>query len=339
MKKTIKNILFKLEIEGDGIVNFDSSQQRFIHIADNKNHLSHFHDNVTYSKKNFYGKAGEEGFRWRIKISSDCMKKEMFGEDLIAHTSKLAHNDDLLYGYISSPLAIIRGYMDTTRKEDVIKRKGAITLCDAEQVCDAMPYLETFSKAGHREKNNGDSDKGDNTFYTKETVGKIRYEGDGDINLIELQFSSCDEIYGRYNFDPDKFELYKQYYELYFPESNLQLDYYQLKTNSIDIPEYGIKFGTDEIKYMIKEFFKRLLGMNIKRRGSYAKTATLKIKLVENPLVDTRESEDNWITISNESEIENLDFDIQDYYVLAEEHANSKREQMEKEFVEYTKKK
>tara|TARA_R110001592_G_scaffold337506_1_gene624188 strand:- start:1932 stop:2939 length:1008 start_codon:yes stop_codon:yes gene_type:complete len=334
--KTIKNILFKLDIKGNGIVNFDSSSQKYIHNTA-KSPLYYRHDNISYSKKNFYGTAGEDNFRYEIKITPECMKKSIFGENIIAQTSKIAHNDELLYAYLASPTAITRGYLDTTRKEEVYNRNTSLKLHSAKQVCDAVPYIETFSKSGYKKKNNGDSDKSDNTFYKKESVGDIRYESGGLIDLKELQFISCDQVYGRYSFNPDKFDLYKMNYELRFPESNLELDYYQLITSSIDIPEYGIKLGEYEMKLMVKGLLLKLLGMEINRSSAYAHTAELKIKLVENSLVDTKDSEDNWITISSEADIENLDFNIHEYYELASENTLDNRKKMMEEFVEYTK--
>ena len=85
--KKIKTIQFKLNLTGDGIVNFDSNEQKWIHINNTTGLSGNRNDNVSYAKKNFYktnklDKDSKEILDYKIKISSDCLKKAIFCEFL-----------------------------------------------------------------------------------------------------------------------------------------------------------------------------------------------------------------------------------------------------------------
>ena len=69
---------------------------------------------------------------------------------------------------------------------------------------------------------------------------------------------------------------------------------------------------------MVKETLKRMLTLNIRRRNSHAKTSGLRIKLVQDPLIHTEKSEDNWLEIKTIEDIDNLDFGVQYFYDLVD---------------------
>ena len=70
----MKTILFKLELEGEGIVNFDSSSQRFLFNGTKFKDLFHAHDNVKYAKKVLYQDENGVLSDYKIKISSACLR-------------------------------------------------------------------------------------------------------------------------------------------------------------------------------------------------------------------------------------------------------------------------
>mgnify|MGYP006954666308 FL=1 len=69
------------------------------------------------------------------------------------------------------------------------------------------------------------------------------------------------------------------------------------------IGEYGLHFNMDFRKYLIVEFFKRLLSVNITRSGSFARVSEISVKPVYDGLKDTFENNDGWIGLSSEAEI------------------------------------
>lgn len=323
----VKNILLKLELEGQGIVNYDSNDQKWV-LDQTPLRNNGKHSNVSYAKKNFYKDENDKLF-YKIKISSDSLKHDMFKGDVIAQTPNIAYHSTLLYNYMASPLSLIRGYLFT--EKETFKRKGAITLCDAEQTCDAISSINVFSRSGEKKEGKVD-DKGDTTFYSKETVGKIKYESIGNIDLMGLQFISCDSVFDRYSFNPDYYNLYKQFLCQKIPNFNSELGYYQQRNSSIEIPEYGVLLNEENVVYLVKESLKRLLAINIKRKDSYAKVVSLKIKWVEKPNQERFNNEDNWITISSDEDIDKLDFEPYMFYSLVDyDKAKKDRMEIEKE--------
>jgi hypothetical protein len=132
--KKIVNIIFEADLEGQGIVNYDSVEQKQIHI-DQKTSLkpeNFSNNNLNYAKKNFY--IDENGkFSWKIKISSDCLKHAMFRNDIIAQSPKTMINDYVAYSYYFSIPSLLRGYLNLDKTEP-LKKSSALTICDAEQI-------------------------------------------------------------------------------------------------------------------------------------------------------------------------------------------------------------
>lgn len=312
----IKNLLLKMELEGYGLVNMDSSDQKYIIDAFNiENLMGHKKDNnVLYAKKFFYKNETSDKINYNLKISRDVMLKNAFERDMISQTPNIVHHDAIFYSFIASPIALIRGY---TFMDENITKSGAITLCDAEQISESISTIEVCSRSG---KKNKDIDTTDNTFFYKENVGKIKYETNGCIDLMKLQFLACDEVFGRYTFNPDKFNIFKDFLSKKMPNFKSELGYYQLISSSVNIGEYGVLLSNENILFLVKEALKRLLGINIMRKGSYAKVNSLKIKLVENPIEDTLNDEYGWIKLSTEKEINELDFNSEIFYELVDEN-------------------
>lgn len=330
MKKIVRNILFEVDLCGQGIVNMDSGDQKWIH----KNEQTYLrqenssHENASYAKKNFYrdlnGKLG-----WKLKISSDCLKKSMFEGDILTQSPKITHNDYVLYSNLFSVSSLIRGWMNANKKE-TLKRKGALTICDAQQTNDSISYLEWFSKSGEKTSNDAETEKSDNTIFKKETVGDITYKTQGNIDVMQLQFISCDQVLDRYSFNPDKFELVKMFLSKRLPNFDSELGFYQIKNSCLEIPEKGFLLSNENVVFLIKETLKRILFLNIKRNSSFANTSSLRIKLVENPLVHTHSSKDNWIELNSVQDIENLSFDVESFYDLVDlEKAENLRKEIE----------
>lgn len=311
----VKNILIKADLIGNGIVNMDSNEQKWVFNGENS-HLQSRYDNVSYAKKNFY-RGSDNKLTYKIKISSDCLKNEMFKTEVIAQSPKISHELGVLYSYIASPMSLIRGYL-FANKQETLKRSGALTICDAEQTCGAVSTLEFFAKSGEKTQNDGTTDKSDNTIYKKESVGDISYLTFGNIDLMKLQFVSADQVFDRYAFNPDYFSMFKSFLSLRLKNFVSELGYYKIKGSALEIPEYGVKLSNENVLDLVKEILTKFININIKRKGSFAKVSKLKIKLVFDPLVDTFNSEDNWIEISTLEDINNLSMDITDFYELVD---------------------
>lgn len=309
--KKIVNLLFEMDLDGQGIVNYDSVDQKYIHNSA-KTHLSGYHENITYAKKNFYtdpnGKTS-----WKIKISSDCLRKNLFKDVIVAQTQNTQINDFVNYSDLFSVPKMLKGWLPFGHK-DQIKRSSSLNITDAEQTNNVISILETFSKSGEKTEKNPDLDQSDNTFYKKETVGHITYKTRGNFDLMNLQFFSADQLFDRYSFNPDKFHLVQMFLSKRLPNFDSELGYYQIKNSSVKLAERGFVLSNDNVVFLIKEGLKRLFNLNISKRISYAKRSSMRVKLVEDPFTHTYKDKDNWIEISSIQDIDNLQFEVVSFY-------------------------
>ena len=307
--KKVKNILFRMNLKGEGIVNFDSSDQKWMFNGTNLGRMKTMYENTSYAKKKFYGTP--EDLKYKICISSDCLKHEVFSQDVLFQSPNLINNEALLYSFIASPVSLIRGYVFAESGES-LKRKGALTIVDAEQTCDAITSISTFSKSGLKVQ---DTEKTDNSFYKKEDVGRIEYSTRGNIDLMQLQFVSCSQMFDRYAFNPDLFDTYTQFMKTKLPSFNSKLGYYLINGSVVELPEYGFLLNDDDVQALVKMLFERLLKLNIKRKGAFAETSNLEYKLVYDVIEDRFDSENGWITIKDKSDIESISFDFEKFYI------------------------
>lgn len=321
----VKNILFRMKLNGNGIVNYDSNEQKWVYNSlptEKLNHMKTRHENVSYAKKRFFG-SGDD-INSKIVISSDCLRHNIFIKESQTQSPNLIHNESLLYSFIASPSSLLRGYLFA--KEETLKRSGALSICDALQSNDSVSTLETFSRSGAK---NTDTEKegSDNSFYKKEVIGDITYETNGVVDLMQLQFVSCDQIFDRYAFNPDLFPFYKQLMATKIPNFNSELGYHQQIWSDVKIPEYGFMLSNDNVVFMVKELFKKLLTLDIHKKNAFANVVSLEYKLVYNPIEDTMYNEENWIPVSNQSDIEAIDFEMENFYQLEDTEASNKLRQ------------
>jgi len=336
--KEIKNVLIKLDLEGQGIVNMDSTDQKW---ALQETRLrGEYHDNCTFAKKSFTKNedpTDKNKYDYKIKISDDCMLKSAYRYDKISLVPNIVHSEGLLYAFIASPMALIQGYMFPGAN---LKRTGALKLSCAIQTCNAVSMNETFSRSGEKMLNDGTTDDGDTTFFKKETIGDIQYSAQGNIDLMGLQFIPCDTIMDRHQINPDYFPIYKELLKKKLPNFQSELGYYQLKESCIEVPEYGVLLSNENVNYLVKEGLKKLLIIDIKRKGSYARVKSLKIKFVVDPINDTHSNDNGWITIKTLEDVESLNFDTHMFYDSVDlKVAKQLRENLENQFEAAKKKK
>lgn len=262
---------------------------------------------MSYAKKNFY-KDENGDLQFKLKISSDCLKNSIFSEDVLSQNPNIVNCDALLYSYIGSPVSLLRGYLFAD-KLSPFKRKGAFTIIDAEQTSKNVTNIETFSRSGVKNTDT-DNEKSDNSFYLKETVGDIEYSTIGNIDLMQLQFISCDQMFDRYAFNPDKFDLFKMFLTRQLNNFNSELAYYKQNTSVVELGEYGILLSNDNVVDLVNILLLKLNNINISRKNAFAKTSILEYKLVYNPIEDKFADEDGWIKYDGTP----IEFDAHTFY-------------------------
>jgi hypothetical protein len=317
----VRSILFKVKLAGHGVVNFDSGDQKFTWNAlVSQGEKSRF-DNVQFAKKRWYkndqkDKNGDDIFDYKLVISADCLRHNVFVDDFLYQSPNVFSHPDLLYKMIATPSAVLRGYFFAREGKTSFKRKSSITITEAEQTNNAISTIETFSRSGKKEERDQETDTGDTTFFKRECVGEMTYEAMGAIDLRELQFVSMSELYDRLAVLPDDFDVY--YRPILEKHLNSKLEkpgYFVIRSSAICTPEFGFAFTSDQQQALVREFFKRLLRTQVtKSAGGYAHVTEVKIKYVRDPLVDRVDSSEGWKALSKEADVEFLPFSFYEQY-------------------------
>ena len=333
----VKHLNFKITLEGSNIVNFDSKEQKFFWNREskegNKNSLTSVNDNNMYSKKSFF--KNEQGkLDYKIKISSETLRKSIFNIDAIAINPSIIHNKTLFNSFVGSFVGLVRGYT-FAEKFLTVNRKSALTICEATQINNAVSHMDFKSRSGEK-KVKDDSENSDTSLYKKESVGDITYESRGFIDVQTLQFLSSDPIFDRYSFSSDDYEILKVFLNKTLPNFNNELGYYKLKTSCIDVSEYGIKLTNEQTVFLIKELLKRILSIKLLKATGYAKVDSLTIDLVYDAIDN---SKNETIEIKSFKDIDSLDFEVEDFYILTDEsEAKKQRIDIENSIKEMAKK-
>lgn len=301
--KKVTNIIFKAKMDGVGTVNFDGSDSRWIAKAYGNPAIKtpYNNDNIKIAKS-VYSQVGVDEndmpvYKRTLKISSECLRHAIFEKDYDVINGRIMKNDAILSSYISSPAALLRGYMFADDK-CTIKAKSPITISSALETSGAVINPELGSVSGDK--------SGTSLFYTENT-GKTEYDVEGYVNLKQLEFLSCDDFFERRAVKDSWVESENGMLNMAFKQRYGNVPYtmgiYTSSGNTLTnhIGEYGLHFDEQFEKYLIVEFFKRLSGVNIKRSGSYAKVSSVMVKPVYDALDGMYENTEGWIELTSDN--------------------------------------
>ena len=320
MNKKAKSILFRFNMKGVGIVNFDSDGQKWVFKGTNleskmvrKDKFNQMVNNHNYSKKVF--KKINDELSYKLAISSDCLRHNIFKAETQIQSPNLLLNEELFYSFIASPTQLLRGYLFTDKT--TYKRSTAIYITPAIQTNDSISIMETFSRSGQKNTDN-ENQTADNTFFNRETVGDVEYSSYGAIDLMQAQFISASQLFDRFALNPDKFEKYKTYMGLKMPNFNSELDYFIQPQSDVMVPEYGFILSNENLVLLTRMFFKKLRSLSIGKRSAFVNVTSLEYKIVYDPLVDTFYSENDWVSIDTSSDIDKVDFNSEFFYEVTD---------------------
>jgi hypothetical protein len=231
--------------------------------------------------------------------------------------------------------------MQTEKGELGSKRKASISFPDAIQSCNALTHMELHTKSGFKKRKSieveleeAKDDTADSTLYNKESVGKIKYQGIGEIDICQLEFMSTDDIFDRLAIHEDDFPLFKKYAKLHMPNFDSEIDYYRMNGSEDLTPERGFIFNNDNKNYFVKYFLEKLIGLKIKRSDAYVRICKIEIKELYDPYINTFMEEENWKELRTIEDVNNLNFDFHQFYINGNEFAPL-REEMEKNYKAY----
>jgi hypothetical protein len=295
MEKKVKNILFKWELEGNGIMNYDSNEQKRMFEYGDLLYTAPKYNNVNYAKKNFYNDNGK--LKYKLKMSSNCVRYMLFNETKRSAVELKDRNIKLKT--ISSQVSLICGYL-FTYKGDTINRSSALCFIDPEQTNNSVSNIETYSSSAPKTTSD---DKSDNTFFKKENIGIIEYYTHGNINIERLQFTPVEETLGRKALNSDDFNDFKTLLNKNIGNFNSELSNF-IKNDAFNgINEYGFILSDENISKLVKFCLSKIYGLYDYKTTAFVKTKSLKIKLVYDPIVDTINNESDWIEINSVTDL------------------------------------
>lgn len=314
---SIKYIEFQLELEGQGVVNYDGKEQKDLFYQRKNNptynqkvrHFTTSNENVTFAKKAFF--LDENGnLDYKIKISSNCLRHAIFYKDIPWFSPNVLINDFTRLNYIATPAILLRGEMLANKKNTYI-RKSAISLTDGLSTTNGLSYTDTCTRNMQKIEKEETTDKSGISFFRRETIGKIKYMAEGEIDLSVLQFLSADDVATRRFLNADEYEQFKMFLQTRMPSFNSDLKYYQYKTSDVYLPELGALLSNDDLIYLVKYFFESVVNINIRRNNSYARFSGLKIRMIEDNI---NRDKSKWIEIKSIEDINNISFESEVFY-------------------------
>lgn len=346
MNKKIKAIEFGGIIKGQGIVNFDGSEQKwtliergFSKILPHNDTDGKVKDNIKYAKKNIYFNGETGKYDYKIKISRDCLIHNMY-PDIPVVNPTIANDDWMRCKFSTSMRGIASGLMfiirqDSAKKngtEDMqnIAKKSSISLRDAYQI-----KGDAESEFGRHIKERDDNfsvssfefcsragEKDDTSVHFNENIGNIKYEVEGRIDVDLLQFLKTTPILGNFSIDENWVSkgfftraMKSHYGEL---SDDCKVGHYahpaEIEAISGAYCQMGIRLGDKLVSVIVKDVLKRLFGLYIQTNKAYAKMDRFGIRFVYD---DITEQPEEFTEIKSVADIDALDMEFYDFWVEA----------------------
>ena len=328
----VKAIKFVAKFEGYGCVNYDGKEQSFF-LSKNKLFSSRYNNNM-FAKKTY--KKDDDGVKFKYKISSECIRHEIFKETMPFMNPTIIAVPHILYNSIANPDFLLRGYMFTQQNNNTIKRKSPFTITDliedGEYWRDNL-QMDLHTRSGEK---NSDIDEGDTTLYNIENVGLLNYTSKGFIDLTELQFIPDDVAYDRVSLNIEdgsvEEKIFFQALKNNMINLNPEFNYYYSEGSYTqdEWAERGLMLNKESVDMMVKRVLKNILKVNILRRKAYLINNGLEIEIITNEGV-LREK----ITLEN---IDDFIFEYEDFYIKASEEKIEKNKKILETYKENEKK-
>jgi hypothetical protein len=293
--QNIREVLFQVTLEGNGIVQRDSNDQKWMY-QKSENHSpvpsagGKAASNFSLAKANYY-KDGEKIIR-KIKISSAWIRHEIHVESIPFYTPQMFSLDVMRKKLIASPDYLLRGYLHAPTKDsldvEITKRKSPYQITDAEEISGVIPCLEARSTTGPRN---------DTSFFADETVGATKYQAEGSLNISLLRFVSTSSIADRRAIKDNDKEDFKKNFEGRFGEGTVEHGlFFNANSDMQHIAESGFMISDNATVDLVNILFNQMAKVSKTARNASAKITSIKVKMISNPFEDMA---DEWEEIFN----------------------------------------
>lgn len=322
--ENVREVAMVIELEGQGIVQTDSSE--FKHIF--KKCVGGFnitHDNNIFAKSNLYknpdyvptpykdgdGEASEkvdykDQFIRKIKISGACLRHAIHEDVMPFHSPMFFQNKAIRQDILTSKDYHLRGHLSAPNKQSddstVIKMASAYTITDAEVCNDAVSRLEVRTTAGARDAT---------SYFYEETQGTAEYRAIGIFNFATAQFISSSVTADRMALSPEDCPLFVMNMTKKYGADSFKEGYFHLNNAAMPVAESGYLLSEKYQIDLLKHLLKKIVSINITKRSSYAKVKSVKIKYIVNPLTDLVSDPEGWLDVyDSATKTLNLELDI-----------------------------
>lgn len=295
MSNQLSTIKIQATLRGQGIVNFDSTDQKFmVNKSAGANIIAH--DNTKIAKAT-YAKDANGNITRTVKVSSQCIRQALY---CVKHNPNIMYSQSLFNDYISSMASIVLGYMFANDKKGAAKRKSPLVVTDAQEVSGAIPTFNTHSNSG---------DRNDTSLYYVEEVGDTRFETTLLLDLSELKHIVLSDTYGRNSVFPDGDEALKA--KLREKYGEISEGFFKMEGEDGSVPEYGAELSDEAVVSIVKDLIARIKQLRIVRANGYLEFDSMKFFTFEDGA---------WTPMQEPS-----DFTVKSRYVLLEDQEAAKK--------------
>lgn len=253
---------FKVVLTGNGVVNFDKSDNI-------PKQFKSKHENVKYAKVLVKNDKDGNKIREQLFISSGCIKNALF--KAISGESLNSMPENWRASQYAKPVYLLKGWMRAAEL-DTYKRKSPLVVTSAVEVSGAVPTLSVGKTEGSQ---------GKTSFFDTETVGPTKYELEVFLDLASASFIALDPRLDRLSL-PDDIVNGKQFRDSFKKHFGVELpavDTYVRNSDQSETPEKGILLGNKEVLLMAKYLHANLKDLKILRASGYAAAADVKATL------------------------------------------------------------
>lgn len=290
--KNVKSICLKVSMVGNGVVQYDSKDQKHAHNRCTNVPLYANNNNNAFAKACFRKSSNPKDTKdleKTIKISADGLRHAIHIEEHPFQNPNVGLSTFSRIAFLSNPGTLLRGYLVADANIS-IRKKSCYAVTSAHEVSDAVPTMEFFSRSGARAANSekAQDDGSDTSIHSRETAGATRYQFELLIDPAELGFIPMDDLQDRRAvLDADK-ELFRASLA-----SNLGLasvpdaSYYVKAGSAYQIPERGIMLPSDVVKSLVASLIRKVAGIHIsKSQSGYAQVDSIECIAINAPVDD-----------------------------------------------------
>lgn len=306
----VKLLGLRIRIKGYGVVNNDGAQHQKILSAQRVDIPYQRHNNVTYAKGTFIEielPNGKKGLKKLLKISPDCLRAAIFAAAHGSYALNISAKNRPRYVWLAQLATLLRGHLFATTNE---RKTSCLTVTGAVDP-NAVITLETFSssvpkvivetadeqetRTQDREDGDADdaeaSDKKGTGFFCREVVGDTDYTAEAIVNIDEVRFVSCSDIFGRRAIRDDAVGMYVKRLSAAFGSEVSMPKYYRRRNGACDVPERGILLTDDQVVAAVRYLMECICAAEIRKSSSgYARVSTVHIRGISDPLRDYSET-------------------------------------------------